>query len=38
MDIEMKIRGLLVDPNTNAPIIILKDVDGEAVLPIWVGL
>jgi bifunctional DNase/RNase len=38
MDIEMKIRGLLVDPTTNSPIVILKDVDGDAVLPIWVGL
>jgi bifunctional DNase/RNase len=38
MDIEMKIRGLMVDPSTNAPIIILKDVAGDAVLPIWVGL
>lgn len=38
MDIEMKIRGLMVDPSTNAPIVILKDVSGDAVLPIWVGL
>jgi bifunctional DNase/RNase len=38
MDIEMKIRGLLVDPTTNSPIVILKDIDGDAVLPIWVGL
>src|SRR5277367_2091173 len=37
MDIEMKIRGLMVDPSTNAPIVILKDVAGDAVLPIWVG-
>jgi uncharacterized protein len=37
MDIEMKIRGLMVDPSTNAPIVILKDVSGDAVLPIWVG-
>jgi bifunctional DNase/RNase len=38
MDIEMKIRGLMVDPSTNAPIIILKDVASDTVLPIWVGL
>lgn len=38
MQIEMKIRGLMVDPSTNMPIIILKDADGEALLPIWVGL
>ncbi len=38
MDIEMKIRGLMVDPSTQQPIVILKDVSGNAVLPIWVGL
>lgn len=38
MDIEMRIRGLMVDPNTNMPIVILKDVNSDTVLPIWVGL
>lgn len=38
MDVEMKIRGLMVDPSTNAPIVILKDVLSDTVLPIWVGL
>jgi uncharacterized protein len=38
MEIEMKIRGLMVDPSTNAPIVILKDVASDTVLPIWVGL
>jgi len=38
MEIEMKIRGLMMDPVTNMPIVILKDVDGTAVLPIWVGI
>ena len=38
MDVEMKIRGLMVDPNTNMPIVVLKDVKGEILLPIWVGL
>jgi bifunctional DNase/RNase len=37
-DVEMQIRGLMIDPVTNMPIIILKDVGSEAVLPIWVGL
>jgi len=37
MEIEMTIRGLLMDPVSNMPIIVLKDVGGEAVLPIWVG-
>ena len=37
MEIEMKIRGLMMDPSANTPIIILKDVNGESLLPIWVG-
>ena len=38
MEVEMKIRGLMMDPVTNMPIVILKDVGGETVLPIWVGV
>ncbi len=38
MEVEMKIRGLMMDPVTNMPIVILKDVKGTAVLPIWVGV
>ncbi len=38
MEIEMKIRGLMMDPVTNMPIVVLKDVNGSAVLPIWVGV
>ena len=38
MEIEMTIKGLMVDPITNMPIIILRDEDGERVLPIWVGI
>jgi len=34
----MKIRGLMMDPVTNVPIVILKDVNGNTVLPIWVGI
>ncbi len=37
MELEMRIRGLLMDPTTNSPIVILKDVSSEAMLPIWVG-
>ena len=37
MEVEMKIRGLMIDPTNNIPIVVLKDVDGGAVLPIWVG-
>ena len=38
MEVEMKIRGLMTDPVTNMPIIVLKDIEGEGVLPIWVGI
>jgi bifunctional DNase/RNase len=38
MEVEMKIRGLMMDPVTNMPIVILKDMSGNAVLPIWVGV
>lgn len=38
MEIEMKIRGLMMDPVTNMPIVVLKDVQGQAILPIWVGV
>lgn len=38
MEVEMKIRGLMVDPVTNMPIVVLKDVNGNSVLPIWVGV
>ena len=38
MQIEMSIKGLMVDPITNTPIVILRDKEGERVLPIWVGM
>jgi bifunctional DNase/RNase len=38
MEVEMKIRGLMMDPQTNNPIVVLKDVNGTAILPIWVGI
>ena len=38
MQIEMAIKGLMVDPITNMPIIILRDREGQRVLPIWVGI
>ncbi len=38
MEVEMKIRGLMMDPVTNMPIVVLKDVGGDALLPIWVGI
>src|SRR5881394_4569963 len=38
MEVEMRIRGLLMDPVTNTPIVILKDANSDTVLPIWVGV
>ena len=37
MEIEVKIRALMMDPNSGTPIIILKDVESDTMLPIWVG-
>jgi hypothetical protein len=38
MDVEVRIRGLMMDPSTNMPIIMLKDVGSDSVIPIWVGI
>src|SRR5690242_4399432 len=38
MEVEMRIRGLMMDPVTNMPIVVLKDVTSDQVLPIWVGI
>lgn len=38
MDIEVRIRGLMMDPASNMPIIVLKDIASDAVMPIWVGI
>lgn len=37
MLIEVKIGALIMDPNSNTPIVVLKGVDSEEILPIWVG-
>src|SRR5574342_1036891 len=37
MHVEMRIKGLMLDPVTNMPIIILSDMEGHRILPIWVG-
>jgi bifunctional DNase/RNase len=37
-EVEMQIRGLMIDPVTNMPIVVLKDVASDTVLPIWVGI
>ena len=38
MEIVMKMRGLMMDPITNMPIVILKEASGSGILPIWVGV
>jgi uncharacterized protein len=38
MEIEVKIRGLMMDPVTNMPVVVLKEAQGTAILPIWVGI
>src|ERR687895_588565 len=37
MQIEVKIHGFMMDPSSGTPIIILKDINSETMLPIWVG-
>jgi bifunctional DNase/RNase len=38
MEVEVKIKGLMIDPISNLPIVILKDPNTDSVLPIWVGI
>jgi hypothetical protein len=37
-DVEVRIRGLMMDQSTHTPIVVLNDLAGEVMLPIWVGL
>ncbi len=37
-EVEMQIRGLMMDPVTNMPIVVLKELENDRVLPIWVGV
>jgi uncharacterized protein len=38
MELEVKIRHLMMDPVTNMPVVVLKETAGNGVLPIWVGI
>ncbi|MCS6803852.1 MAG: bifunctional nuclease family protein [Acidobacteriota bacterium] len=38
MELEVKVRGLILDPTSNSPIVILKDLTSDAMLPIWIGV
>ena len=37
-EVEVQIRGLMVDPITNTPVVVLKDATSDAILPIWIGM
>ncbi|MCJ7579943.1 MAG: bifunctional nuclease family protein [Candidatus Aminicenantes bacterium] len=38
MEIEMRIKGLVVDPISKMPIVVLEDIKNERMLPIWIGV
>lgn len=38
MQIEMRIKGLVIDPISKMPIVVLEDLEGERMLPIWIGV
>ncbi len=38
MEIEMRVKGLVVDPLSKMPIVILEDADSDRILPIWIGV
>lgn len=38
MPVRMLIKGLMMDPVTNMPIVVLRDESGERTLPIWIGM
>lgn len=35
--VEVKVQSLGLDPSSNTPVVILQEVEGERVLPIWIG-
>src|SRR5512136_2535550 len=36
--VEMKVAGIALDPTNNAPIVVLRDLEGKFILPIWIGI
>ena len=38
MFLEMKVAGIVLDPYTNVPIVVLKDLEEKTSVPIWIGL
>ncbi len=37
-EVRMEIKGLMLDPTSNVPIVILRDEAGRIFLPIWIGV
>ncbi|MDT8271849.1 MAG: bifunctional nuclease family protein [Desulfomonilia bacterium] len=35
---EMKVAGIALDPTNNAPIVVMRDMEGKYILPIWIGI
>ena len=38
MEIQMRIKGLVIDPISKMPIVVLEELNGERMLPIWIGV
>ena len=38
MTVQMEIKGLILDPVSNMPVVVLRDIDARRILPIWVGV
>lgn len=38
MEIEMRIKGLVIDPISKMPIVVLEEIEGDRMLPIWIGV
>ena len=36
--VNMRVRGLVIDPTSNSPVVILENAEGDAFLPIWIGV
>ncbi|MBM2803803.1 MAG: hypothetical protein HW419_1696 [Deltaproteobacteria bacterium] len=36
--VEMKVRNLVIDPNTNTPVVLLEAVSDKQLLPIWIDV
>ena len=37
-ELRVEIKGLMLDPSSNVPIVILRDVQSHLFLPIWIGV